>query len=143
MAPVLTEIKLDFDNLTEKGLLELIRSRWRFLFRFGWPSFGRLRVRSVDVRRTKHGYHVRIAVKNYIGKRDLNFLQLALGSDFRRECLNLRRIIACRQMKVWNVLFEYKFNRRGDLISRERLDVLLSKKILGLIKRFQRGVRFS
>ena len=138
MAPVLTEIKLDFDNLTEKGLLELIMSRWRFLFRLRWPGFGRLRVRSVDVRRTRHGYHVRIIVRNNIGKRDLNFLQLALGSDFRRECLNLRRIIACHQMRVWNVLYEAKFNSRGDITSTESPDAQLSKKIAGLIKAFQK-----
>jgi hypothetical protein len=68
MASILTQIRLDFDNLTEKQLLQFIESRWKFLFRFGWPGFGRLRVRSVDVRRTKHGYHVRIRAGTILGK---------------------------------------------------------------------------
>jgi len=138
----MTEIKLDFDNLTEKRLLSLVQSRWRFLFRHDWPGVGRLRVQYVDAQRTRHGYHVRIGVKRNIGNRDLNFLQLALGSDFRRECLNLRRIVACRQMKAWNVLYAVKFNSQGDVTSREILDARLSMKMTGLIKQFQKGLRF-
>jgi hypothetical protein len=37
-------------------------------------------------------------------------------------------------MSVWNVLYEFKFNSRGDAISHEKLDVQLSKKIERLIK---------
>jgi len=85
---------------------------------------------------------VRIGVRNNIGKRDLNFLQLALEPDYRRECMNLRRIIACRQMREWNVLYEYKFNSRGNMINRERPDARLSKKIAGFIRAFQKGLRF-
>ena len=139
-----SEIKLDLDNFSRDGILRLIRSRWRFLFQFSWPLFGRLRVQRIDIRKTTHGYHVRIRVKNKIPKRDLNFLQLALGSDYRRECMNLRRIISCKQMKSWNVLYAFKFNSRGDITSHERPDDQLSKKIAAVIEGFQRpGARCS
>src|SRR5208282_6578807 len=96
------------------------------------------RVKDVDVRKTKHGYHVRILVKNKIPSRDLNFLQLALGSDYRRECMNLRRIVAVKRMKSWNILYQYKFNGRGDLTSNEIPDARLAKKIAALINTFQK-----
>ncbi len=75
-----------------------------------------------------------------IPSRDLNFLQLALGSDYRRECMNLRRIIAVKRMKSWNILYSYKFNGRGDFISRETSDARLAKKIAGFIKVIQTGL---
>ena len=132
-----SEIKIDYDNYSPQQLLGLIWSRWGFLFRFRWPGFGRLHVRDVDVRKTKHGYHVRIFVKNKIPNRELNFLQLSLDSDYRRECMNLRRIIAVKRMRSWNTLYHYKFNGRGHLTSHETSDARLAKKIAGLIKTFK------
>ncbi|MGO9643956.1 MAG: hypothetical protein ACLPY5_04325 [Candidatus Bathyarchaeia archaeon] len=132
-----TEIKIDLDNYSRQQLMRFIWSRWRFIFRFRWPGFGRLQVQSVDVRKTRHGYHIRIWVKNKIPSRELNFLQLALGSDYRRECMNLRRIVAVKRMKSWNILYRYKFNGRGDLTSHEISDTRLANKIAGLIKAFQ------
>jgi hypothetical protein len=126
---------LDFDrNCSRRSLLRQVYSRWLFLLTFDWPLFGRLKVRDIDVRRTRHGYHVRIRVKNRISSRELNFLQLAFGSDFRRECMNLRRLISIKQMRSWNVLFEFKFNNRGDITSRERPDTCLSKKLTKFAK---------
>lgn len=130
---------LDFDNYSRTGLLRFIQSHWPFLFRFHWPVFGKLRVQRVDAAKTRHGYHVRIRVKNKIPKRELNFLQLTLGSDYRRECMNLRRIISCKQMKSWNVLYRLKFNSRGDIISQETADIRLARKVRNLIEDFQRA----
>ena len=134
-----SEIMLDFDNYSCVGLLRLIQSHWRFLFQFAWPLFGKLSVRHVDLKKTRHGYHVRISVRNKIPKRELNFLQLALGSDYRRECMNLRRIISCKQMKSWNVLYAFKFNSRGGITSQERHDTRLARKVRRLIKGFQKA----
>ena len=133
-----SEIKLDLDNYSPQQLIRFIWSRWGFIFRFRWPGFGRLRVKSIDVRKTRHGYHIRIWVRNRIPSRELNFLQLALGSDYRRECMNLRRIISVKRMKSWNILYHYKFSGSGDLTSHETSDARLAKKIAGLIKTFQR-----
>ena len=132
-----SEIKLDLDNYSPQQLIRFIWSRWGLIFRFRWPGFGRLRVKSIDVRKTRHGYHIRIWVRNRIPSRELNFLQLALGSDYRRECMNLRRIISVKRMKSWNILYHYKFSGSGDLTSHETSDARLAKKIAGLIKTFQ------
>jgi hypothetical protein len=131
-----SEIMLDLD-CSLSSLLHLVHSRWRFLFQFRWPLFGRLRVQRVDVRRTMHGYHVRIRVKNKVPCKELNFLQLALGSDYLRECMNLRRIVSCKKMRPWNVLYDFKFNNRGDITSRERPDARLSRSIADIVKGFR------
>jgi hypothetical protein len=52
--------------------------------------------------------------------------------------MNLRRILAVKCMKSWNILYQFKFNCRGDLTSTESPDAQLSKKIAGLIKAFQK-----
>lgn len=138
-----SEIKLDLDDCSPSRLLSLVFSRWWFLLRFDWPLFGRLKVQNVNIRSTKHGYHVRIRVKNSIPSRELNFLQLALGSDYRRECMNLRRIISIRQMRSWNVLYAFKFNSRGDVISSERPDPRLSRRVAKLVKGLTETQRVS
>ena len=136
-------IMLDLDHCSSRGLVRLVRSRWRFLLRFVWPRFGRLRVQHVDVRRTHHGYHIRIRTKNKIPRWELNFLQLVFGSDYRRECMNHRRIISCSQMRSWNVLYDFKFNNRGDITSREKPDTQLSRTIATIVKGFQKGPMLS
>lgn len=77
-------------------------------------------------------------VKNRIPKRELNFLQLALGSDYRRECMNLRRIVSCKRMKVWNVLYAFKFNNRGNITSREKPAPQLSRLVAEIVKGFEK-----
>jgi hypothetical protein len=136
-----SEIKVDFDKYSRAGLVRFIESRWPFLFRFVWPVFGRLRVVRVNVARTRHGYHVRILVKNKIPRMELNFLQLALGSDYRRECMNLRRLISCKQMRSWNILYAFKFNSGVDITSQEKPDTRLAMKVRKLIEGFQEAHR--
>jgi hypothetical protein len=41
-------------------------------------------------------------------------------------------------MRVWNVLYEAKFNSRGDITSTESPEARLSKKMAELIKAFQK-----
>jgi len=55
--------------------------------------------------------------------------------------MNLRRIIAVKCMKSWNILYWYKFKGSGDFITRETSDARLAKKIAGFIKVFQTGVK--
>jgi hypothetical protein len=133
-----TEIKLDLDHVSRKGLLRLVRKRWRFLLAFTWPKFGKLRVKSVDVRRTRHGYHVRLFVKNKVRDQALNFLQLALGSDYRREAFNFRRLSVLKRMKPWNVLYAWKFNSQVRITSYETSDKRMARQILRIIKSFRK-----
>lgn len=134
----LTDIKLDLDGFSRQGLLRLARSRdWKAVFRFAHSPFGRLRIQSVQVWKTWHGWHVLIRVKNQIQPLDLTFLQLALDSDVAREMLNRRRIKCCHQAN-WNLLFPYKVKADGNIISEETPHPQLSKHIRSIIREHQR-----
>lgn len=139
-----SEIKLDLDGLhSRRSLLRYVSSHWWFPFQFDWPIFGRLRVQRVDVRKTSDGYHIRMLTKNEIPPRELNFLQAILGSDPKRECFNHRRLAEIKTMRVWNVLYWFKFSSRGDFLMHEKPDTRMARRIAALIKGFQKGMRFS
>jgi hypothetical protein len=57
----------------------------------------------VVIHRTKHGYHVRIALGRKFPPIAIVALQACLGSDYRREILNLERIVVGG--KFANILF--------------------------------------
>jgi hypothetical protein len=132
-----TILMLDFDHYTRPQLLHYISRRWGFVFRFPFIPFGQLCVQSIDVRRTRHGFHIRIFVENKIPPMQGVLLQLALGSDYRRECLNYNRIAS--SLESWNVLFYQKFDSVGRILSEERPDPQLSRTIAKLIVVFQKG----
>lgn len=134
----MTDVRLDLDNMSRKQLLGHVGKVWPFLFRFHWPTFGVLRVSQVMVWRTTHGWHCAIHVKNEICNRYTAFLQLALGSDVRRECLNLQRILCCPEMEEWSILYERKFEADGKVTSQERFDWKTTKRIWSLIEKFQK-----
>jgi hypothetical protein len=76
-------------------------------------------LRSVNVRplsfcyaRSNRGWHVAIILSRKIGRLERVALQAILGSDRKRECLNLFRVLAMRGKKVspfweqrWNLMF--------------------------------------
>jgi len=143
-----TELKLDMDFKTRRGLVKFISTVWPFLFQFDWPNFHRLRVDSVHASKTGHGYHIDIRLWNRLGPLQTIQLQALLGSDIRRENHNLQRVIYCPQMKSWNLLYTWKFKyyrklrgRRKDAyltLSREQPDPQLTKQINQLLMKFQR-----
>ena len=47
----------------------------------------------IVIHRTKHGYHVRILLGREFSPLAIVALQACLGSDYRREILNLERIV--------------------------------------------------
>ena len=63
------------------------------------------------ISRTKKGHHIKLEVDNKMDDEFMCFLQEAMGSDFSRECLNMRRIKFGEQWQkdTWNVLFSKKF----------------------------------
>lgn len=130
-------VQLDVDRLTQDELVEMVRQRWPFLLRFTWPKFGKLRIKSLNVRKTRHGWHIRIYVKNKVQGVALAFLQQAFGSDFRRECYNFRRIMEIKQMKSWDLLYAWKFNGQDQIISYESPDPVLSRQLLKLARQFR------
>jgi|ERR1700674_2346138 len=71
-----------------------------------------LRARWVSYRRTAHGWHVEIGINASLTPSELVAAQAVLGSDLRRETMNLRRAISLRVhkhsrfwRKRWNIFF--------------------------------------
>lgn len=93
---------------------------------------------NLRVFKTNHGYHVYLWYRNKIPDHEIIMLQMAMGSDFRRELFNMIRIRKWNSQSNWNVLFtrKYKFHRSGmELISCENPDERkenLLKRIIGL-----------
>lgn len=75
-----------------------------------------LRTRWVSYRRTVHGWHVEVGINASLKPSEQVAAQFALGSDPRRETMNLRRAISLRihprgsrfWKKRWNILFQDK-----------------------------------
>lgn len=70
----------------------------------------RLSVTLVRIDRTRHGYHVVITVRQRLSPWRIVFAQAVLGSDWKREIFNSRRVIAWRTVPAfwrarWNVLY--------------------------------------
>lgn len=66
--------------------------------------------------KTAHGFHLKLDVNRKLDDKDACFVQMAVGSDFKRECLNHRRIT--EGDANWNVLFSQKF-KKGRMTSKE------------------------
>lgn len=77
--------------------------------------------------KTNHGFHVEIVVNDVLTDRDICFFQTAMGSDYKRECLNWWRLTRGSewQKRNWNVLFQKKYwvspDGKVKLKSNERL----------------------
>jgi|SRR5208282_2680686 len=128
-----TEIKLDLDGLhSPASLLRFVRANWWFPICFEWPEFGELDVRKVEVRKTVRGYHVVLFVRNKIPSLYLIIVQLSLGSDPKRECVNLRRIVELN-LKIWNVFYRDKMTHGRFTGHENRLDKRTAKLILDQI----------
>jgi hypothetical protein len=94
-------LKLDYDNITFKEIYKILQFRGIWVIRFF-----KLKVKNVDVFKTKKGYHIYIDVNNRLNNQDIVFLQLALCSDFMRECYYWKRIKYPKlPNRNWNILF--------------------------------------
>ena len=126
-------IKLDLDG--KDGLDVFLERAWIM------KGFG-LKTTNVMVYQTTHGYHVILELDNEIDNVKAVFMQLALGSDYRREVFNFLRIE--RGCLDWNVLFKekYRVNKLGQKItvSEEKYDPKLTKKVRWIL---QRGVELQ
>jgi hypothetical protein len=126
----MTRILLDYDLETEESLLKRISRLWPFIFRFEF-QFGKLQLTDLEVTRTKHGWHLYLEVRNKMCDLDVVFVQLLLGSDFRRECFNYRRVQL--GLRDWNFLFSEKYNANNELIGWEKSMPELREKIMSEI----------
>jgi hypothetical protein len=79
----------------------------------------RLRVEYVSTRRTVHGWHVVVCVRQRLSMLRVVCFQAILASDWRREIFNSRRAIAWRNVPdYWrgraNVLYERHYRERSE-----------------------------
>lgn len=120
-------IKLDYDNITERQLKRLLSTRKKVLW------FFKLAPLSLNCFKTNHGYHVYITTNKHIQNKDLVFIQLALGSDFYRECFYWKRVkYPILPHKRWNILFQKKYYNNGTT-SQETIKKRLSLNLFKLI----------
>jgi len=106
-----------------------------FLGRTWIMKYMGLRTVAARCSHTVNGYHLELDLDAHIDDVKAVLMQLALGSDYRREVCNLLRIE--RGGEGWNNLFKakYKINQLGQRVqvSEESFDPELSKKILDLL----------
>jgi hypothetical protein len=112
----LSEIKLDYDKI-EFSDVKMIFQHRGWLIKF-------LRMESIAISKTKHGYHIRIAIKKHLGDKEILLTQILLGSDINREIYNLCRVLNGEITRNWNRLYDKKNivldTRIGAELSHER-----------------------
>lgn len=96
-------IKLDIDKKTI-ALEQVERIDWCI-------AFFNLDIIDIRTRKSQSGNnHIELDLLNDINDYELVFLQLAMQSDFKRECFNLLRVSSeAFSNQSWNVLFRKKF----------------------------------
>jgi len=127
------ELKLDFDfkPRSAKRLAKEIANKLNFLKTF----FG-ISVIDVKVYETNKGLHLYISLYSNVEltDEDIVVLQLALGSDYKREIFNWLRVRSRDKFKHWNVLFKVKY-KNGKIISREE-KTELAKEIEYYVRKY-------
>ena len=97
-------IKLDIDK-KRISLEDVERIDWHIAF---------FNLDCVDIRvynSASGNKHIEIDILNDVNDYELVFLQLAMGSDNKRECFNLLRVSSeAFSNQSWNVLFRNKFH---------------------------------
>ncbi len=115
----MTLIKLDIDRLDNiLYLVSDLEKRLRFIKKMKVVS---LKVEKVC--KTKKGYHIYLRSKDKLSDTEVILLQSALGSDWMRELLNLRRVRNGQNMDSWNILFTSKTKKivNGQSITTEKV----------------------
>lgn len=107
------DILLDIDQKDVDA--EEIAKRLRFLTMFTSFEFVK-----IEVYETRKGFHLYFWTdKPKPSAKDKVVMQLALGSDYRREIFNYLRICMTPLPKKWNVLFQSKYDKEGNKVSEE------------------------
>jgi len=127
------ELKLDFDfkPRSAKRFAKEIANKLNFL-----TSFFGISVIDVKVYETNKGLHLYISIYSSVelDDRDIVVLQLALGSDFKREIFNWLRVRSRDKFKHWNVLFKVKY-KNGVIVSKEE-KTELAKEIEYYVRKY-------
>ena len=89
---------------------------------------------------TAKGYHIYLDVAGEFNSFDVCFLQMALGSDYKRETFNFMRF-RDHLDKKWNVLFAKKYDENRNLISQEVSEETLTLVLWEAIKERMKSVK--
>lgn len=123
-------LKLDIDIKDFEKVRSIIKNRCSV---FG--ILGGVKPTGVEVRSTMQGYHIYLQVESEetLDSFAICFLQMALGSDYKRETFNFKRF---RQSlsKDWNILFVRKYDGNGNLLSMEKEEPALSSLLWASIQ---------
>lgn len=101
-------LKVDYDGAVPPALTDRIGAVVRA---------NGARVLWYALRRTRRGWHLEVETTRRWAAMRIVAAQLALGSDWRREVFNIRRVMSLRYMDPaqrgrWNVLFTRKHRVR-------------------------------
>lgn len=126
-------LKLDFDfkPRSPKRFARELVSKLKFIQNY----FG-ITVTDVEVYETNKGLHIYIGIVSNVEltDEDIVVIQLALGSDYKREIFNWLRVRSKQDFKHWNVLFKVKY-KNGEIVSRE-VKTKLAKEIEYYIRNY-------
>ncbi len=88
----------------------------------------RIDIDEVEVFETRRGIHIYVYASSNrkISDEEIVVIQLALGSDYKRELFNWTRVISNPKPKHWNVLF--KDNEKITRLSK-MLTILINKEL--------------
>jgi len=77
----------------------------------------KIHIDDVEVFETKRGLHIYVYASSFrnISDEEIVVIQLALGSDYKREIFNWTRVISNPRPRRWNVMF--KDNERVTMLS--------------------------
>ena len=115
-------VDIDFKPETKFLLIKLAEDySWKMYF---ISTSLNLVFKNTKVLETKKGFHFyhKVSSERPLTPLEIIIIQLALGSDYKREIFNLRRARAWLDGEEleegWNVLFKYKY-KSGKLVSYE------------------------
>ncbi len=116
-------VDIDFKPETKQRFMKLVDDfAWKMYF---VSTSLNLRFTDIEVYETSKGYHIYLYCDSGrpLIPLEIIIIQLALGSDYKREIFNLRRARAWLDgdelEEGWNVLFRYKY-KHGKLVSYEK-----------------------
>lgn len=94
-----------------------------------------VKITASGVYKTKRGYHIYLTLSRYVTAEFACFLQIIYHSDAARELLNWRRLVKTNLTpEKWNVLFKKKINRKGTILSQEKIAVSENKMLTEFIQ---------
>lgn len=102
-------LKLDYDDIGFKDVELIFHHRGWLVHRLSRGCSVPCSHPTVQVARTRHGYHVEIDVCAPLDPREVILVQILLGSDVHREIYNLLHHLDGELVATWNKLFDKRY----------------------------------